>query len=501
MHKSLRAAITFGLFGAIVFGFHGCPPPPSGPDSPDRDRITQAEIDAGIYDIYELMRMGRDLTLHQFVVSEGYGNGRNGATPPNFNRFLGPDSTSCNSCHGLSGIVMGWGTNVANVLVEIDDLANPTVAGSNERQPPMVQGAVWLELLAKEMTQDLRAIRAQAIADAATSGMAETLPLTTKGVDFGMITANPDGTVDTAGVEGCDPDLMIRPMHQKGMASTMRVFARGAFERHFGIQSRDLLLKMDPSRDPAAWDEDEDGVVDELNEAELTAVTLFNASLPAPVETNTGTVDVEAGRALMSSLGCSDCHKSFLTLNDPTFRDVSSTGTVTEVDLLDPLLGLPRLHAESDGSVNVPCWTDLKRHDIGALSNEPLDQPSDNTRPNWDGGGRGESLPYTNPPIPKELMLTLKLWGVGDTVPYFHDGSMPTLEDAILAHDGEAASARIAYQAASNGDQMQLLTFLQQLRVGLVGEVLPVEREASVLEIDPAKMPFNSVTERYIPTK
>ncbi len=488
-----------GLLGTVMLAFYGCPSPPPGPNGPVRDRLTQAEIDGGVYDIYELMRLGRDLTLHQFVVSEGYGNGRNGATPPNFNRFLGPDSTSCNSCHGLSGIVMGWGTNVANVLVEIDDMANPTVAGSNERQPPMVQGAVWLELLAKEMSQDLWAIRDQAIADAASGGMAVTVPLTTKGVDFGMITANPDGSLDTAAVEGCDPDLMIRPMHQKGMASTMRIFARGAFDRHFGIQSSDLLLSMDPNRNPATWDEDEDGVVDELNEAELTAVTLFNASLPAPVETQTGVGNVEAGRALMDSFGCTDCHKPFLTLNDPTFRDVSSTGTVIEVDLLDPLLGMPRLQAELNGSVNVPCWTDLKRHDIGLFSNEPLDQPGDNTRPNWDGGERGESLPYTNPPIAKELMLTLKLWGVGDTAPYFHDGSMATIEDAILAHLGEANDARLAFEGASDQERLQLLTFLAQLRVGLVGEVLPIEREAGIFGVDPGQMPFNSVTEYLEP--
>ena len=499
MQTAVRSAFVACLLGGVVLGFHGCPPPGSQTNTPDRDRLTQAEIDSGKYNLHELMRIGRDLTLHHFVVSEGYGNGRNGATPPNFNRFLGPDSTSCNSCHGLSGIVMGWGTNVANVLVEIDDVSNPSVAGSNERQPPMVQGAVWLELLSKEMTQDLRAIRDQAIADAATTMMPVTLPLETKGVEFGMITANPDGSLDTAAVDGCDPDLMIRPFHQKGMASSMRIFARGALERHFGIQSMDLLLKLNPARNPATWDEDEDEMVDEFNEAELTAMTLFNAGLPAPVETTNGETLTELGRAQMTALGCTECHKPFLTVEDPTFRDVSSTGNVIEVDLLDPALGMPRLQAEADGSVKVPCWTDLKRHDIGPASNEPLDQPGDNTRPNWDGGGRGESLPYTNPPIAKELMLTMKLWGVGDTAPYFHDGSMATIEAAILAHGGDATASRMAYESATAGNQLGLLAFLAQLRVGLVGEVLPIEREAGVFDVDAARMPFNSVTEALSP--
>lgn len=490
-----RAAALGCALVAIVLVTVGCP----RTNTPERERLTQGQIDRGVYDVYELIRKGRELTLHEFTVPEGYGNGRDGATPPNFNRFLGPDSTSCNSCHGLGGIVMGWGTNSANTLVEHDDPVAPTVAGSNERQPPIVHGSVWLELLAKEMTQDLQAIRNAAIADAAAKQGASTMDLVTKGVRFGTITANPDGSVDTSNVEGCDPDLMIRPFHQKGMASSMRVFARGALNRHFGIQSSDFLLKMDPTQNPARWDEDEDGMVDEFNEAELTAMTLYNVSLPAPVETRTGEFDVEAGRTLMTQFGCTICHLPTLKLNDPTFHDVSSTGTVTMVDLLDPLLGQPRLQAESDGSVLVACWTDLKRHDIGPESHEPLDQPSDNTRPNWDGGGRGESLPYTNPDIPKEQMLTMKLWGIGDTSTYWHDGSSPTVEDAILRHGGEAAACRAAYVNATEQEQQQLLTYLKQLQVGLVGEVLPIKKEAGILDPDPARMPFNSATEILAP--
>ena len=75
-------------------------------------------------------------------------------------------------------------------------------------------------------------------ADAAAKGSAVTRVLETKGVNFGAITAFSNGEVDTSAVEGCDPDLRIRPFHQKGMASSIRIFARGALKAALWGQDR-----------------------------------------------------------------------------------------------------------------------------------------------------------------------------------------------------------------------------------------------------------------------
>jgi len=220
---------------------------------------------------------------------------------------------------------------------------------------------------------------------------------------------------------------------------------------------------------------------------------VFNVTLPAPVETRTGEPVVEEGRMLMTIFGCVECHKPTLKLNDPVWTDTSDAGVTLSIDLTDPALGLPRLQRQSDGSVLVPLWADLKRHDLGPESHEPLDQPVDNSRPNWAGGKRGERLPYSIPDIPKELMLTTVLWGVGDTGPWWHDGSSPTIDDAIRRHGGEAEAAKEAYGNATETERASLLAFLDQLRVGVVGEIFVGSKKGG----DPRHLPFNSVTQYW----
>jgi CxxC motif-containing protein (DUF1111 family) len=58
---------------------------------------------------------------------------------------------------------------------------------------------------------------------------------------------------------------------------------------------------------------------------------------------------------------------------------------------------------------------------------------------------------------------TAPLWGVARTGPYMHDGAAYTLEDAILAHDGEGSAARDAFSALSAGDRAALVWFLSTL--------------------------------------
>lgn len=61
---------------------------------------------------------------------------------------------------------------------------------------------------------------------------------------------------------------------------------------------------------------------------------------------------------------------------------------------------------------------------------------------------------------------TPPLWGVADSAPYMHDGSAPTLEDAINAHGGDATHIRERFQKGiKQDDRDALITFLKSLRV------------------------------------
>ena len=464
----------------VLVAVGGCPGVVTPPDNTDpeeakgRERITQDQIDAGEFSLSELIFKGRNLTIRNWKVEDGFGNGRSGAAPPNINRLPGPDSTSCMSCHGLgNGVVLGWGNNSANVLVALDSPTTPTVSGSNERNTPSEHGLSLLELLGKEISYDLQAIRDDAITAAAESGSSVTSTLSSKGIDYGTITARADGTVDTSGVIGIDADLRVRPFHAKGHEATIRIFTRGALNRHHGIQSTEFLLLKDSAMDPETWDEDGDGVVDELTEGELTAMTLFQVCLPVPEEVDQEKLSIANGRALIETVGCTECHKPSLTLGDPMWRNTSSNGVTISVNLTDATtLGAGHPVAEADGSVTVALWGDLKRHDLGAESDEPLDQPVDLSVPDYEPDSFAKNITETLPAIPKEQMLTTELWGVRDTDPWWHDGSSPTIDDAILRHGGEAQASRDAYAALSQEDQTDLLAFLNSLQVAQVGEIL-----------------------------
>lgn len=470
--RSTGLVVLLGVVG-------GCPRVVTPPENTDgggttgRERITQDQIDAGEFSLTELIFKGRNMVIRNWRLEDGFGNART-RPAPNIDRLPGPDSTSCISCHGLgNGVVLGWGNNAANVLVALDNPTNPTISGSNERNTPTEHGLSLLELLGKEISYELQGIREDAIAETAAAGADVTTTLSSKGIDYGTFTAHADGTVDTSGVVGIDADLRVRPFHAKGHEATIRIFTRGALNRHHGIQSTEFLLFKDPTMDPETWDEDGDGVVNEVTEGELTAMTLFQVCLPIPQEVDKSKPSIADGRALMETIGCTECHKPSLTLNDPTWRYTSGNSVTLRVNLTDTTtLGAGHPVVEADGSVKVGLWGDLKRHDLGSESHEPLDQAVDRSVPDYEPDSFAAEISESLPPIPKELMMTTELWGVRDTGPWWHDGSSPTIDDAILRHGGEGQASRDAYEALSVENQADLLAFLNSLQVAQVGEIL-----------------------------
>src|SRR5205085_2134309 len=66
-------------------------------------------------------------------------------------------------------------------------------------------------------------------------------------------------------------------------------------------------------------------------------------------------------------------------------------------------------------------------------------------------------------PLPEEWK-TAPLWGVADSAPYFHDGASPTLDAAIVRHEGDASRVTEAYQRLSPHDRDALIGFLKALK-------------------------------------
>jgi hypothetical protein len=406
-------------------------------------------------------------------------------------RATGPNAEACNVCHNLP-FDDGAGLIAANVIRDPLHTADP--GRMIQRNTPHVFAPGGLQLLAEEMTAALIAIRSDAVARACSGSVGSRVrrTLTAKGVGYGSLEAQrvssggsrcPGSSrrfrVDTSGVRGVDADLVIRPLQWKGNTTTVRAFNRDASHNELGMQAVEIAGD--------GRDGDFDGVVDELGIGDMTAMAIYLAAQPRPVtklELNAiglldpplsaGEIaDIRAGETLFSQVGCNDCHRPALLVDDPVFREPSSRSTHRDavfpagqnpialgVDPARPIafdirtdqpdnqlvangqeVRLGSFEADASGRAIVRLYGDLKRHDMGPRLAERIDET-----------GTGAST-----------WLTKELWGAGSTAPYLHDGRATTLTEAVLEHGGEAASSRDRAAALSVAQQAQLVAFLENL--------------------------------------
>jgi cytochrome c peroxidase len=376
-----------------------------------------------------------------------------------FARTSGPDSNACASCHNepFSG---GAGNTVTNVFVSEGfaqfDFDSTDPQFSNERGTNHMFGSGLIELLAREMTADLQALRADAVRLARQGGQDVRVALDTKGVNFGAITATPEGFVLLDELDGIDTDLVIRPFSQKGVITSLRQFTVNAMNQHHGMEAAERFGARWTGED----DFDEDGYPNEMTAGDIAALVAFQATLPAPVRDTRNNPAWEkaaaAGEAMFDQIGCTACHMQALPLRSLKFSDpgpVDSAGTLSDkqvaapavydLGLLDWAKALPR---NDKGEVMVPLFGDLKRHnmtdgEVDAFGNELLSQRF----------------------VDRTIFATSELWGIGSTAPYGHRNDMTTLDEVIRAHGGEGRASRDTYVAATPEEQTQLIAFLKSL--------------------------------------
>ena len=159
----------------------------------------------------------------------------------------------------------------------------------------------------------------------------------------------------------------------------------------------------------------------ELPPAERKALAGFVRSLPEPIflpPDAASSVDLYnswmRGKRAFEEIGCAGCHVPEMRLQD---------GTI------------------------VRAFTDLRTHDMGADL----------------AGKQGREW------------LTAPLWGLSDTAPWLHDGrALASIDDAILAHGGEAKSSGDRFGALAHNRKGDVRVFLLSLarkpRIQIAGE-------------------------------
>lgn len=410
-------------------------------------------------DPFRSIRRGRQLFQRKFTRLQGQGaNEGDGLGNLDTVGAIGAGlSDSCALCHGRPRGSAGTGGNV--------------VTRPDSRDAPHLFGLGLKEMLADEITTDLRNIRQQAISQAAKTGQSVTLPLNSKGINYGSITASPDGSTDISHVQGVDPDLRVKPFFAEGSTISMREFIVGALHKEMGLEvndpdlaaasaghkvttpagmvldgTQDVISPPPPPDAQSGQYELDPAIVDHLE------FYLLNYFKPGLGKQDTTTA---LGRSEFNRIGCNSCHMSDLMINrdrrvadvetvfDPVrgnFNDLFASATAL-INSLDDGSGYPPLKVPQGNPFLVKnVFTDFKRHDLGPNFYER----------NYDG-------------TLQKVFLTRALWGVGSTGPYGHDGRSMTLDDVILRHGGEAQASRNAYAKLARPESDALQKFLNSL--------------------------------------
>jgi len=444
IHKSLEQQIGAGVGDAMT------------PDSSTYNILR---------DPARAIRRGRQLFQRKFTLLQGFGpRTHDGIGDIAAEGAIGAGLIeSCAGCHGRPRGAAGFGGDVAT--------------RPDSRDAPHLFGLGLQEMIADEITSDLRAIRHNARELAHRSGRTVSLTLQSKGVQYGVIRADSDGRTYTSGVRGVNADLRVRPFFAHGGTLSIREFVVGALNDEMGLQAVDPLtaranagervvtstgMVLDGSRDQVkrslatfpADDSDNDGIRNEIPAAlvDYLEFYLFNYFRPATYRQSATT---QLGLTLMKETGCTGCHVQNMTIRrDRRVADVETSYDPARA-IFNGLYATARLlvYEDDDGSgyptIKRPLqrsfvvrnfFADMKRHDLGPAFHER----------NYDGT------------ITKAFM-TEPLWGVGTSAPYGHDGRSINLREVILRHGGEAQRSRKAFAALPESGKLAVLEFLNSL--------------------------------------
>jgi hypothetical protein len=416
-------------------------------------------------DPFRAIRRGRQLFQRKFLRSQGHGPVINdGVGDLNTQLGLGAGlSDSCAGCHGRPRGAAGSGGDV--------------VTRPDSRDAPHLFGLGLKEMLADEITSELRSIRSQAGKEWHATRRSITKTLESKGINFGTITVLDNGRIDTSQVRGVNADLRVRPFFAHGGKISIREFVVGAFNDEMGLQSVDPELMrahngarittlsgmvLDgstdnieaPPTDIVADDPDHDGVTNEIPASlvDYMEFYLLNYFKPALYRQ---TRETDQGRRLFIQAGCAGCHIADLQINHD--RRVADVETVFDQErgifnnlfatanplfnTFDDHLGFPTVkEPRLEPFLVKNIFTDFKRHDVGPGFYER----------DFDGTIRSE-------------FMTTPLWGVGSTGPYGHDGRSINLMEVIMRHGGEAQAAQKSFANMSSEQQSRIIAFLNSL--------------------------------------
>ena len=198
----------------------------------------------------------------------------------------------------------------------------------------------------------------------------------------------------------------------KAQVPTLFQFAGDAYLNEMGITNPQFPNENCPGGDCSLLAHNPVPALNDTGDG-VQAFADFMTMLGAPPR---GTIngDVTAGESTFVKIGCDACHVSSL-------RTGSSPVAALSNQTFHP-------------------YSDFLVHDMGSLG---------------DGIAQAQAGMHE--------MRTAPLWGLRLVTRYLHDGRAGTVDEAILAHDGQARAARDRYAALDANAKSKLLSFLGSL--------------------------------------
>jgi CxxC motif-containing protein (DUF1111 family) len=246
---------------------------------------------------------------------------------------------------------------------------------------------------------------------------------------LGLVDAVPDDVLkDLAALEKRDPDAIagvvstvtnvatglpdVGKFGWKAQVPSLFVFAGDAYLNEMGITNPLFPNENCPQGDCSALSCNPQPEMNDDGEG-VQALTDFMTMLgPPPRGASSGIV--AAGEDTFTSIGCASCHRATL-----------KTGT-------SPIQALSK--------VSFHPYSDFLLHDMGSLG---------------DGITQNQAT--------GRLMRTAPLWGLRKQTTLLHDGRVATIEQAVLAHDGQGKKSRDRFAALSSTQKSRVIAFLNSL--------------------------------------
>lgn len=208
----------------------------------------------------------------------------------------------------------------------------------------------------------------------------------------------------------------------KNQQASLLSFSADAYLNEMGITSRLLPTENTSNGNSVAAF---DGVADpEDGENDIDAFAAFMRGTRAP---GRGPINaqVQTGDTLFTQIGCAVCHtRNFTTL--PAGTSINGGQFVVPAAL---------------GNKIIHPFSDFAMHDVGT----------------------GDGILQNGPTSSRTQMRTAPLWGVRARIRLMHDGSARTVNDAILAHFGQANPSVNNYINLSNANKTALIAFVLSL--------------------------------------